>query len=116
MVRENTEKSHPVAAWITEGKWHGLRLDAIFYLLAITLSKEQFNPVTTWIKLNIYVGHFLWVITALIMFQRDARYLTLTDAAGSFSFLKQPCQKTRSVVVEEMELCFRGVKLLACIR
>lgn len=43
------------------------------------------------------------------------RYLTVNDAESSFSFLKQPSQKTHPVVAEKMFICFRKVKLLAKI-
>lgn len=38
-----------------------------------------------------------WIITAqMIMFQLATTQLTLTDGVRSFSFLKEPCQKTSS--------------------
>ncbi len=49
------------------------------------------------------------------MIQLATSYLTLTDAVSSFSFLKQPCQKTHPVVMEKMSISFRRVKLLAFI-
>lgn len=40
----------------------------------------------------------------------------LTDAISSFSFLKQPCQKTHLVGVEKMFVFLRRVKQLACMK
>ena len=42
--------------------------------------------------------------------------LTLTDAESNFSFLKHPCGKTSPAVMEQMLLCSRRVKSLACIK
>ena len=50
------------------------------------------------------------------MFQLTASYLTPTDAGSSSTILKQPCRKTHPVVVEQMLLWFRRVRLLACIK
>ena len=40
----------------------------------------------------------------------------LFNAVTSFSFPEQPCCKTHPVVAEKMLICFRRVKLLACIK
>ena len=42
------------------------------------------------------------------MFQLTTRYLSLTNAVSSFSFLKQPCLKTYPVFMEHMLLFQKG--------
>lgn len=62
------------------------------------------------LHLNKQIRAIDWIITAVInMFQLAKIILTLTDALSS-------CQKMYPMVVEEMLLCFRKVKLLACIK
>lgn len=46
------------------------------------------------------------------MFQLARSYLPLADAVSSFSFLKQPCQKTYLVVVERMLNSFKKGQII----